>query len=66
MVATKILQQIDKNFDSFKHLACEYNCLDLNRIRNCKNTNPVTRYICYKIYSRIKVHILLLLYKYVY
>ena len=51
MIATKILQQIDKNFDSFKHLACEYNCLDLNRIRNCKNTNPVTRYICYILYS---------------
>ena len=51
MIATKMLQQIDKNFDSFKHLACEYNCLDLNQIRNCKNTNPVTRYICYKLYS---------------
>ena len=52
MIATKISQQIDKNFDSFKHLACEYNCLDLNRIRNCKNTNPVTRYVCYKLYSK--------------
>ena len=51
MIATKILQQIDKIFDSFKHLACEYNCLDLNQIRNCKNTSPVTRYICYKLYS---------------
>ena len=51
MIATKLLYQIDKNFDSFKHLACEYNCLDLDRIRNCKNTNPVTRYICYKLYS---------------
>ena len=51
MIATKMLQQIDKNFDSFKHLACEYNCLDINRIRNCKNTNPVTRYVCYKLYS---------------
>ena len=50
MIAIKILQQIDKNFDSFKHLACEYNCLDLYRIRNCKNTNPVTRYICYKFF----------------
>ena len=45
MLATKMLQQIVRNFDNFKHLACEYNCLDLNRIRNCKNTNPVTR-IC--------------------
>ena len=52
MIATKILQQIDKNFDNFKHLACEYNCLDLNRLRNCKNTNPVTRYVCYKSYSK--------------
>ena len=51
MIVTKILQQIDKNFDNFKHLACEYNFPDLNRIRNCKNTNPVTRYICYKLYS---------------
>ena len=51
MIATKLLYQIDKNFDSFKHLACEYNCLDLNQTRNCKNTNPVTRYICYKLYS---------------
>ena len=51
MIATKILQQKDKNFDSFKHLVCEYNCLDLNRIRNCKNTNPITRYVCYKLYS---------------
>ena len=51
MIATKMLQQIDKNFNSFKHLACEYNCLDLNRIRNCKNTNPVTRYICYNLSS---------------
>ena len=51
MIVTKILQQIDKNFDNFKHLVCEYNCIDLNRIRNCKNTNPITRYICYKLYS---------------
>ena len=51
MIATKILQQIDKNFDNFKHLACEYNCLDLNRIQKCKNTNPVTRYFCYKLYT---------------
>ena len=51
MIATKTLQQIDKNFDNFKHLACEYNCLDLNRIQKCKNTNPVTRYLCYKLYT---------------
>ena len=48
MIATKLLQQIDENFDNFKHLACENICLDLNRIRNCGNTNPVTRYICHK------------------
>ena len=51
MIVTKILQQIDKNFEKFKRLACEYNCLNLNRIRNCKNTNPVTRYVCHKLYS---------------
>ena len=55
MIATKMLQQIDKNFDSFKHLACKYNCLDLSRIRNCKNTNPITRYICYKLYSYVSI-----------
>ena len=52
MMATKILQQMNKKFDNFKHLVCEYNCLDLNRIRNCKNTNPVTGYVCYKLYSK--------------
>ena len=51
MLATKLLYQIDKNFDNFKHLACEYDCLDIDRIGNCKNTNPITRYICYKFYS---------------
>ena len=51
MIAAKILQQKEKNFDNFKHLACEYNCLDPNRIRNCKNTNPVASYVCYKLYS---------------
>ena len=51
MIVTKILQQIDKKFDNFKHLACEYNCLVVNRIRNCKNINPITRYICCKLYS---------------
>ena len=50
MIAIKLLYQIDKNFDIFKHLACKYNCLDLNQIGNCKNTNPVTGYICYKFY----------------
>ena len=49
MTGTKLLQQIDRNFDNFKQLACEYSCLDLNRIRNCEKTNPVTRYICYKL-----------------
>ena len=51
MLDNRLLYQIDKNFDIFKHLACEYDCLDLDRIRNCKNTNPSTRYICYKLYS---------------
>ena len=32
MLATKLMYQIDKNFDNFKHLACEYDCLDINRI----------------------------------
>ena len=51
MLANKLLQLIDKNFNNFKHLACEYNCLDIDQIGNCQNTNPVTRYICYKLYS---------------
>ena len=49
MLATKLLYQIDKIFGNFKHSACEYNCLDIDG--NCKNTNPITRYICYKLYS---------------
>ena len=51
MIAIKMLQQIDKNFDSLKHLACENNCLYLSQMWYCKNTNPITRYICYKLYS---------------
>ena len=47
MIVTKLLYEIDKNFDNFKHLVCTYHCLDL---KNCKNINPVTRYICYKLY----------------
>ena len=49
MIAIKMLQQIDKNFDSFKHWGCSFNCLE--EPWKCQNTNPVTRYICYKLYS---------------
>ena len=49
MLANKLLYHIDRNFDNFKHMACEYDCLD----RNCKNTNPITRYVCYKLYNTL-------------
>ena len=43
MFATKILQLIDKNPDSFKHWVCDFNCVNQPCI--CENNNPVTRYV---------------------
>ena len=44
---TKIIQLVDKNPDIFKDWACPCNCWAA--VCSCRNTNPVTRYVCYKI-----------------
>ena len=49
MFITKILQLIDKNLDNFKHWGCDFNCLEQPWC--CENDNPVTKYVCYKLYS---------------
>ena len=49
MFINKILQLIDRNLDNFKHWGCDFNCV--NQPCNCENNNPVTRYVCYKLYS---------------
>ena len=46
---TKILQLIDKNFDKFKRLCCEFNFV--KQPCNCENNNSVTRNLCSKLYS---------------
>ena len=40
MFINKILQLIDKDINNFKHWGCEY--------------NPVTRFVCYKLYHTDK------------
>ena len=49
MLLNKILQLIDKNLNNFKHWGCEFNCVD--QPYKCENNNPVTRHVCYKLYS---------------
>ena len=49
MFINKKLQLIDKNLDNFKHWGCEFNCLE--EPWNCRNNIPVTKYVCYKLYS---------------
>ena len=49
MLATEILQLIDKNHDSFKDWGCKINCV--KPPCHCKNKNPVTRYVCYKFFT---------------
>ena len=49
MFINKILQLIDKNLDNFKHWGCDCNFIKQPWI--CENNNPVTRYVCYKLYS---------------
>ena len=49
MLATKVIQMIDKNLDNFKHWVCDFNCAE--QPCNCDNKNPVSRYVCYKLYS---------------
>ena len=49
MLLTRLLQLIDKNLDFFKDWGCDFNCL--NQPWCCKNKDPVSRYVCYKLYS---------------
>ena len=49
MFMTKILQLIDKNLDTSKHWGYDFNCV--KQPCNCEKNNPVTRYVCYKLYS---------------
>ena len=49
MFINKILQQVDKDLNNFKHWGCNFNCLE--EPWNCTNNNPVTKYVCYKFYS---------------
>ena len=48
MFINKILQLIDKDLDNFKQWGCDFNCLE--QPWNCTNNNPVTKYVCYKLY----------------
>ena len=49
MLITNILQLIDKDLDNFKHWVCDFSCLEQPWC--CENNNPVTKYVCYNIYS---------------
>ena len=49
MFINKILQLIDKDLNNFRHWGCEFNCLEQPWL--CGNTNPVNKYVCYKLYS---------------
>ena len=48
MFKSKILQLIDKNPDNFTDWACPTYCS--KAVCCCKNTNPVIRYMSYKLY----------------
>ena len=49
MLMSKILELIDKNLDNFKHWGCDFNCLE--QPWNCEIKNPITTFVCYKLYS---------------
>ena len=49
MLLSKILQLIDKNLDNFKHWGCDFLCVKIPC--NCEITNPVCRYVSYKLYA---------------
>ena len=48
-ITNKILQLIDRNPGNFKDWACGLYCKE--RLGSCDNTDPVSRYVCYKFYS---------------
>ena len=49
MFIKKILQLIDRDINNFRHWGCNFNCIE--EPWKCVNTNPVTRFVCYKLYS---------------
>ena len=49
MFIYKIIQLIDKDINNFKLWGCDFNCLE--EPWKCKNSNPDTKYVCYKLYS---------------
>ena len=49
MLRTKQIQLIDRNPDIFKDWGCKINCV--KSPCHCKNIDPVTRYVCYKLFS---------------
>ena len=49
MFINKILQLIDKDINIFKQWRCDFNCLE--QPWKCENINPVTKFVCYKLYS---------------
>ena len=54
MFMNKILQLIDKILDNFTHWGCDLNCV--KQPCNCENIYPVTRYVCYKLYSWVLIY----------
>ena len=49
MFINKLLQLIHKDINNFKHWACNFNGVE--EPWKCHNNNPVTKYVCYKLYS---------------
>ena len=48
-IVTKIIKLIDRNPDNFKDCGCKINC-----VRSpcyCKNSDPLTIYVCCKLYT---------------
>ena len=51
MFINKILQLIDKDINNFKHWGCDFSCYE--QPWKCRNNNPVTKYVCYKLYHTL-------------
>ena len=48
MFINKILQLTDRDINNFIHWGCNFNCLE--EPWKCRNNNPVTKYVCFKLY----------------
>ena len=49
MFITKVLQLIDENPDNLEDWACPTICCAV--VCYCRNSNPVTRFVCYRFYT---------------